>query len=178
MQIRRRYNQRSKALLFPRRHFNKSHSTEPLFVLLMTTAFCNSKICIVIKTIKLNLLQYIPFTRLPLGSVRCADDTLLNIGSAIMWRAFICIGCSQTDVLPNTLGTNARHFPVSEKSRYICKSRPLRNKCCRVSEKCLNLATSRNAGKQRSQSQTRPRPPRLRTLFLPPVHLVSWEAHS
>lgn len=75
MQIRRRYNQRSKALLFPRRHFNKSHSTEPLFVLLMTTA----KICIVIKTIKLNLLRYIPFTRLPLGSVRCADDTLLNI---------------------------------------------------------------------------------------------------
>lgn len=172
MQIRRRYNQRSKALLFPRRHFNKSHSTEPLFVLLMTTA----KICIVIKTIKLNLLQYIPFTRLPLSAL-CRWHAFL-IGSAIMWRAFICIGCSQTDVLPNTLGTNARHFPVSEKSRYICKSCPLRNKCCRVSEKCLNLATSRNAGKQRSQSQTGPRPPRLRTLFLPPVQLVSWEAHS
>lgn len=80
-----------------------------------------------------------------------------------MWRAFICIGCSQTDVLPNTLGINARHSPVSEKSRYICKSCLLRNKCCRVSKKCLNLATSRKAGKQRSQPQTlRPRPPRLR----------------
>lgn len=171
MQIRRRYDQRSKALLFPRRHFNKSHSTEPLFVLLMTTA----KICIVIKTIKLNLLQYIPFTRLPLGSVRCADDTLLNISHWLSHNV-ACIYMHRMQPnrrVPNTLGTNTRHFPVSEKSRYICKSCPLRNKCCRVSEKCLNLATSRKAGKQRSQSQTRPRPPRLRTLFLPPVQLVS-----